>query len=64
MVEILKPSNGSKPVWARSAVPVMALLTFLSGQGAPWWGLLIAGVVLTLGEQLLRPSVARKDMPA
>jgi hypothetical protein len=42
--------------WQKSGGQVTLLLTFLAAEDVPWWGLLIAGVVLTVADMILNPS--------
>lgn len=54
---LLRSTEDTKALAARSSAHATVLLVFLAERGTPWWGLLIAGVVLSLAEMILNPSV-------
>ena len=62
---MVKPEDGSKPIWRRSSVGMAAVLLALKevAPDTPWYGYAIVAVVVVIAQQWAAPSVSRSDLP-
>lgn len=66
MTKIFKPTDGSKPIWGRSATTMAAVLISFREivPEAPWWASLVLATVVVGLQQVFQRSVPRKDLPS